>query len=137
MSLVIFDEIVRASGLSEEELLVEVVLLLFKEDKISLGKAAELLNMSQIRFQGLLGDRGRVHPLRCRRVARGYSAFHCEGVAVIIVSDTHPLLKSLFSIISHHHFNHKTQFSCKILTKAFIKPLEFVLKQNIHHLVNR
>ena len=58
MSLVISDEIVRASGLSEEELLVEVVLLLFKEYRISLGKAAELLNMSQISFQRLLGDRG-------------------------------------------------------------------------------
>lgn len=58
MSLVISDEIVRASGLSEDQLLVEVVLLLFKEDRISLGKAAELLKMSQIRFQRLLGDRG-------------------------------------------------------------------------------
>ena len=58
MSLVISDEIVRASGLSEEELLMEVVLLLFKEDRISLGKAAELLNMSQIRFQRLISDRG-------------------------------------------------------------------------------
>ena len=57
MSLVISDEIVRASGLTEEEFLVEVVLLLFKEEKISLGKAAELLNMTQIRFQRLISDR--------------------------------------------------------------------------------
>ena len=77
MSLVISDEIVRASGLSEDELLVEVVLLLFKEEKISLGKAAELLNMTQIRFQRLISDRGRVHPLRCRRVAGGYPALNC------------------------------------------------------------
>lgn len=58
MSLVISDEIVKASGFSEEELLLEVVLLLFKEERISLGKAAELLNISQIRFQRLISDRG-------------------------------------------------------------------------------
>lgn len=58
MSLVISDEIVKASGLSEEELLLELVLLLFQQDKISLGKAAELLEISQIRFQRLISDRG-------------------------------------------------------------------------------
>lgn len=57
MSLVIPEQIVKASGLSEEELLIEVVLLLFKQDKISLGKAAELLNMSQIRLQKIMADR--------------------------------------------------------------------------------
>lgn len=58
MSLVISDEIVKASGLSEEELLLELVLLLFQQDKISLGKAAELLEMPQIRFQRWIADRG-------------------------------------------------------------------------------
>lgn len=58
MSLVISDEIVRASGFSEEELLMELVLWLFQRDKISLGKAAELLKMPQIRFQRLIADRG-------------------------------------------------------------------------------
>lgn len=58
MSLVISDEIVKASGLSENELLLELVLLLFQQDKISLGKAAELLKMPQIRFQRLIADRG-------------------------------------------------------------------------------
>jgi predicted HTH domain antitoxin len=58
VSLVISDEIVRASGFSEDELLVELVLLLFQRDKISLGKAAELLKMPQIRFQRLIANRG-------------------------------------------------------------------------------
>ena len=58
MSLIISDEIVKASGLSEDELFLEIVLLLFQQDKISLGKAAELLNMSQIRFQRLMAARG-------------------------------------------------------------------------------
>jgi predicted HTH domain antitoxin len=32
-------------------------LLLFQQEKVSLGKAAELLNMSQISFQRLLASR--------------------------------------------------------------------------------
>ncbi len=58
MNLVVFDEIVKASGLSEAELLLELVVLLFNQDKISLGKAAELLKMPQIRFQRLIAERG-------------------------------------------------------------------------------
>lgn len=58
MSLVISEEIVKASGLSEQELIFELVLLLFQQEKISLGKAAELLNISQVRFQKILSDRG-------------------------------------------------------------------------------
>lgn len=58
MSLVISDEIVRASGLSEADLLLEIMILLFQQDKISLGKASEILGMNQIRFQRLLAERG-------------------------------------------------------------------------------
>ena len=57
MSLTIPDELVKASGLSETELLQELILLLFQQDKLSLGKASELLGMSQIQFQRLLADR--------------------------------------------------------------------------------
>ncbi len=57
MSLVLSNEIVKASGLSEDELLLEIVVLLFKLDEISLGKAAELLRMPQSRFQQLIDDR--------------------------------------------------------------------------------
>ena len=56
--IIVSDEIVKASGLSEDELLLEIVVLLFNLDKISLGKAAELLKMPQLRFQRLIGDRG-------------------------------------------------------------------------------
>ncbi len=43
MSLLLSDEIVQASGLLERELLLEVVIVLFQREKISLGKASELL----------------------------------------------------------------------------------------------
>jgi predicted HTH domain antitoxin len=58
MSLVISDDIVRASGLTERELLWEIVLMLFRRDKISLGKASELMGMHRMQFQKLLDDRG-------------------------------------------------------------------------------
>lgn len=57
MTLVLSDDIIKASGLSEDELLLEVVLMLFRQDKISLGKASELLGMHRMQFQKLLADR--------------------------------------------------------------------------------
>ncbi|MBW4551960.1 MAG: UPF0175 family protein [Aphanocapsa sp. GSE-SYN-MK-11-07L] len=58
MSLVITDDLVRASGLSERELLLEILLMLFRQDKISLGKASELIGMYRLQFQKLLADQG-------------------------------------------------------------------------------
>ena len=57
MSLVISDDILKASGLSERELLLEIVLMLFRQDKISLGKASELMGMHRMQLQKLLADR--------------------------------------------------------------------------------
>lgn len=45
MSLVISEDIVKASGLSENDLFLEIILMLFQQDKISLGKASELLGL--------------------------------------------------------------------------------------------
>ena len=58
MSLVISDEVVKASGLSERELMLEIVIMLFQQDKISLGKASELIGMHRMQFQKLLAYRG-------------------------------------------------------------------------------
>ncbi len=57
MSLLISDELVKASGLSEAELLQELVLLLFQREKLSLGKASRILGMTQLEFQALLASR--------------------------------------------------------------------------------
>jgi predicted HTH domain antitoxin len=56
MSLLISDELVQASGLSEAELLQELVLLLFQREKLTLGKASRLLGMTQLEFQTLLAS---------------------------------------------------------------------------------
>ena len=58
MSLVISDDLVNASGFSENELLLEIVLMLFQQDKISLGKASELLGLHRVQFQKLIAERG-------------------------------------------------------------------------------
>jgi predicted HTH domain antitoxin len=52
--MVISDELVQASGMSEGELFQELILLLFTREKLSLGKASRLLNMTQLDFQALL-----------------------------------------------------------------------------------
>lgn len=57
MSLVISDDLVKASGFSENELFLEIVLMLFRQDKISLGKASELVGLHRMQFQKLLADR--------------------------------------------------------------------------------
>jgi predicted HTH domain antitoxin len=56
MSLVISDELVRASGLSEAELLQELVLMLFQQEKLTLGKASHILGITQLEFQSLLAS---------------------------------------------------------------------------------
>jgi len=56
--MIISDEVVKASGLSENQFLLEIVILLFQQEKISLGKASEIIGMNQIKFQKLLAGRG-------------------------------------------------------------------------------
>jgi predicted HTH domain antitoxin len=57
MSLVISDELLKAAKVSEDELMQEIVLLLFQQDKLTLGKASYLLGISQMEFQKLLASR--------------------------------------------------------------------------------
>ncbi|NEP09667.1 MAG: hypothetical protein F6K14_05460 [Symploca sp. SIO2C1] len=45
MSLLISDEVVQASGLSEAELLQELILMLFEHEKITLGSASRFLGI--------------------------------------------------------------------------------------------
>lgn len=57
MSVVIPDRVLEASGLSEDEFLQEVVLMLFQQKKISIGTASSLLEMNLIQFQHLIDSR--------------------------------------------------------------------------------
>jgi predicted HTH domain antitoxin len=55
--MLIPDELVKSSGLSESELLLELIVLLFQQEKITLAKASRLTGMTQIQFQRLLAER--------------------------------------------------------------------------------
>jgi predicted HTH domain antitoxin len=57
MSVVIPDEIVQATGMSEAELLQELAVLLFQKDKLTLAQASRLAGMPRLRFQQLLASR--------------------------------------------------------------------------------
>ena len=56
MSLVIPDDILRAANISAGELRQEIALLLFQQEKLTLGQASEFSDMSQLEFQRLLAS---------------------------------------------------------------------------------
>lgn len=64
MSLVISDEMVKASQRSEKDLMLEIIIMLFEKEKISLAKASYLAGMSQLQFQHLLLLSWHLHSLR-------------------------------------------------------------------------
>ncbi len=57
MSLVIPDDVLRAAKMSAVELRQEIALLLFQQDKLTLGQASAFAEMSQLEFQRLLASR--------------------------------------------------------------------------------
>jgi predicted HTH domain antitoxin len=57
MSIVISDEILHATHMTERELLQEIAILLYEKEKLSLGKASKLARMGRIQFQLLLASR--------------------------------------------------------------------------------
>ena len=57
MSLVISDDLLRAAHLQADELSREIAVMLFQQDRISLGKARKLAGMSHLDFQALLASR--------------------------------------------------------------------------------
>jgi predicted HTH domain antitoxin len=57
MSLVISDDILQATGMSEAELSTEIAIWLFQNEKLTLAQASKLGQMSQIQFQHLLASR--------------------------------------------------------------------------------
>jgi predicted HTH domain antitoxin len=57
MSVVITDEVLQASRMSDEELKQEIAVLLFQKEKLTLGQASSLAGMTQLQFQQLLASR--------------------------------------------------------------------------------
>ncbi len=57
MSLMIPDEIIQATRMSEDELKQELAVLLFSKEKLTLGQASRFAEMNQLQFQHLLASR--------------------------------------------------------------------------------
>lgn len=57
MPLVVEDELIQATGLSEAELRLELGVLLYREDRLTLGQASRLARVSQASFLDALSAR--------------------------------------------------------------------------------
>ncbi len=57
MSVVISDGVLRAANLSESDLLKELALLLFQQNRLTLAQASRLAGLDRIAFQQLLASR--------------------------------------------------------------------------------
>ena len=51
------DQVITQSGLSAEEILLKVAVLLFQEEKLTLGQASKLAGLHQFEFQKELAAR--------------------------------------------------------------------------------
>jgi predicted HTH domain antitoxin len=57
MSVIINDDILQITRMTEEEIRQEIAVLLFQKEKLTLGQASKLAGMSQLQFQHLLSSR--------------------------------------------------------------------------------
>jgi predicted HTH domain antitoxin len=57
MSIIISDEVLQATQMSEAELLTEIAVMLFQKEKFTLGQASRFAKMNQLQFQRLLASR--------------------------------------------------------------------------------
>lgn len=57
MSVLISDDILYVTRMTESELLQEIAILLYQKEKLTLGQASNLARMSQLQFQLLLASR--------------------------------------------------------------------------------
>jgi predicted HTH domain antitoxin len=58
MNVVIPDDILRATRMTEDELKLEIAIMLYKQEKISSGKARDWTGLTVIEFQHELAKRG-------------------------------------------------------------------------------
>lgn len=57
MSIIIPDEVIQSTGISEAELLREIAIMLFQQERFTLGQASQFAQMNQFQFQRLLASR--------------------------------------------------------------------------------
>jgi len=57
MSLVISDDVLSTTRMTEEEMKLEIAVLLFQKEKLTLAQAARFASMHRVAFQHLLASR--------------------------------------------------------------------------------
>jgi len=57
MNVAIPDEVLQTSGMTEADLKLELAVMLFEREKLTLAQASLLAGMDQLRFQRVLGVR--------------------------------------------------------------------------------
>jgi predicted HTH domain antitoxin len=57
MSIVVSDEILAATRMSETEMRTEIAIMLFEKEKLTLAQASRFAEMNRIAFQHLLASR--------------------------------------------------------------------------------
>ena len=57
MSVIVPDEILTATRMSEAEMRQEIAVMLFEKDKLTLGQSARFAGMNRLQFQHLLASR--------------------------------------------------------------------------------
>ena len=57
MSQIVPEDILQATGMSEEELRQEIAVLLFQKEKLTLARASRLAGMTRLQFQHLIASR--------------------------------------------------------------------------------
>ena len=57
MPLIVSDEVLGSLGMSEEELRLEVAVMLFERERLTLAQASRLAGLNRVEFQKLLAAR--------------------------------------------------------------------------------
>ena len=57
MSIIISDDILCATRMTESEMKLEIAVMLFQKEKLTLGQASRFADMNRIAFQHLLASR--------------------------------------------------------------------------------
>ena len=57
MHIEIAEHVIQKSGMTVEEIMLRVAIMLFQEEKLTLGQAADLAGLHQIQFQQELAKR--------------------------------------------------------------------------------
>ena len=56
MSIIISDEILASTRMTEDEMKLEIAIMLFQQDKLTLAQASRIAGMNRIAFQHILAS---------------------------------------------------------------------------------